>query len=153
MANSSFKIQWNPENSAPVKELLNRMEGNLDVIALALQRSIVASMLSPPPQMKKDGSGFRKNSSKSWKRAHHATGTEPPFRQTGHLVRNVGIDKPIPLIRRVGIGVGSKEKVRYGWWQEFGWRDRPTGRFHIHPFIRPSLDKLWGFFYSRMRHP
>jgi hypothetical protein len=129
-------FEWRGSNSGQVKRLVAELEKRLTVIALEYQRAVVVSFPSPPKEPDGKG-GFKKNSSKKWKRKHRSAPGGVPFVQTGHLRRSVAMDKPSPLIRRVGLGIGNKKMVNYGWWLEFG-----TRRMAPRPFMRPMLNRM-----------
>jgi hypothetical protein len=138
VAKPDVQFVWRGDQSPPVKRLYEMMEKRLDICALALERKIKTSFGNPPrePDLKR-GQGFKKNSSRAWKRAHPSKPYSPPNVQTGHLRRSIASDKPMPLIRRVGLGIGKKAMVNYGVWLEFG-----TRKMLPRPFLIPALKAL-----------
>jgi len=109
------------------------LDKRLDRVAIFIVNGIVASFGSAPPEPKRGG-GFKRNSSKAWKRAHPSRPYFPPNIQTGHLKRNIGYDTPSPLVRRIGTGIGNKQSVGYAMALEFG-----TRRMLPRPFLRPAM--------------
>ena len=81
--------------------------------------------------------GTRSGASRGQRHGNRSKPWEPPHVDTGHLRRNVDKDKPRPLVRRVGTGLGNKESVGYAWYLEFG------TRFMLpRPFVRPSFWRM-----------
>lgn len=140
MTSRQPKVIWKGIGPQTTARIMRVLKPRLDAAAVVVQESIVNSFGSPPPQPYKRKAGFRQNSTKAWKRAHHSKPGDPPYVQTGHLKRSIGWDTPegSPHIRRIGTGIGSgKEDPGYGFFLEFG-----TIFMYARPFIRPGLQRV-----------
>lgn len=134
---SKPQVIWKGIGPITTAKILKKLKPRLDAAAVLVQKTIVDSFGSPPPQPYKNKAGFRKNSSKEWKNSFHSAKGEPPFIQTGHLKRSIGWDTPegMPHIRRIGSGIGSgKTNPGYAFFLEFG-----TIFMYARPFLRPGL--------------
>lgn len=122
-------------SEARAKQAILQIYGpRLDRAAMFIIAGVKQSFGNAPPQPKKSGKGFRKNSTKRWRSTHTSAAWGPPNVVTGHLRRNVGYDSPSRLVRRIGTGVGNKQNVGYAMYLEFG-----TKRMLPRPFLRPAM--------------
>jgi len=70
-----------------------------------------------------------------------AAKNEFPAIQTRELADNMKASK---MLSRPGLGMAKLETTsQQAWWQEFGFTTKDGG-FHIHPFMRPGVDKNRG---------
>lgn len=103
-------------------KLNTHVEANMDAAALHLERSMRLIV----------------SQSSSGRGATPSAPGQPPHLDTGHLSRAISWDKPKPLARRIGTGIGKSSaeggKDGYAAWLEFG-----TGRMAARPWLRPTL--------------
>jgi len=113
----------------------DKLSQRLDKASIMLVNDVVKSFGSAPPEPDKKG-GFKKNSSKAWKRKHHSMPGEPPFVQTGHLRRSITFDAPDKLTRRVGSTLKPVEQGghSYAYHLEVG-----TSKMKARPYLRPAV--------------
>ncbi len=117
-----------------------KVKANLDSAAIMVANDVVESFGSAPMEPNKSG-GFKKNSSKAWKRGHPSAPGEPPNIQTGHLKISIGFDAPSALVRRVGSRMKpgdrdnpNSEKHTYAWYLEMG-----TAYMGARPYLMPAV--------------
>lgn len=105
-----------------------KLDAALDRAAVMVQGDIISHFPSPPREPKKSGKGFKKNSSKAWKRGHPSEPGMIPHIQTGTLKRSINWKRSGKFRRRVGTG------VKHGLWLEFG-----TRNMEPRPFLVPAI--------------
>ena len=118
-----------------MEEYKNKVAARLDTAAIMVVNDVVKSFGNPPAEP--DGKrGFKKNSSKSWKRKHHSIPGQPPFVQTGHLRRSITFDAPDKLTRRVGSTLKPEQEGghSYAYYLEVG-----TAKMQARPYLRPAV--------------
>lgn len=131
-------VKWRGDEVLAAFE--KRVAANLDRASLLVVRDVVTHFGNPPREPNKKGTGFKKNSSRIWKRAHRSTPGDPPYIQTGTLKRSIGFDRPTKLTRRVGSSLkGAKGKDgkagrSYAHMLEYG-----TTKMAARPYLRPAL--------------
>ncbi|RLA03949.1 MAG: hypothetical protein DRQ45_01845, partial [Gammaproteobacteria bacterium] len=77
-----------------------------------------------------------------------AAKNEFPAIQTRELVDNM---KASRMLSRPGLGMAKLETTsQQAWWQEFGFTTK-DGKVHMHPFMRPGVDKHMGEIKAAMR--
>lgn len=109
-----IKIKWHGPRW--MAKFMAGAERNMDAAAIALQSHIKEKIsIGQPPS---------------------APG-EPPHVLTGHLRRNIAWDRVKALVRKVGVGIGNREKIGYALWLEFG-----TSKMEARPYLRPSLYEM-----------
>lgn len=108
-------------------EVTRKLQGNLQKAAWYLAHDIRASFPPSGQSGTRSGGGDPDNPSEPG---------EIPHVQTGHLKRNVGVQKVGKGVYRVGTGVGNKESVGYALWLEFG-----TAFMAARPWLRPALKR------------
>lgn len=130
------KVAW--KGSAMLASIQKATEAGLDRAAIIVVNDVVNHFGSPPPEPDKKG-GFKKNSSKKWKRGHPSAPGDPPNIQTGALMRSIAFDKGKgPMQRRVGStfkpSVGGQGKRTYANVLEYG------GQYiEARPYLRPAV--------------
>lgn len=117
-----------------VNNVEKTLRRNLDRASIYLVNDIVKSFGNPPPEPDPSG-GYKKNSSKSWKRTHHSQPGEPPFVQTGHLRRSITWEKAGTLVRKIGSSLKPQGGLHsYAWYLEMG-----TTIMAARPYMLPAL--------------
>lgn len=114
-----------------MKQVEAQVSANLDRAAIYLVNDVVRSFGNPPKEPDSKG-GFKKNSSKSWKRGHPSSPGDPPNVQTGTLRRSITWASPSALVRYVGSSL--KGDPSYALCLEYG-----TGKMLARPYLRPAL--------------
>jgi len=110
------------------RALIKGLEPNLDAAALFYVRFIRQRF--PDSGV----SGTRSGATKAQRAANRSKPWGVPHVDTGHLRKNVDMDKPRRLTRRIGTGVGNAESVGYAMWLEFG-----TRKMLPRPWLRPGI--------------
>ncbi len=134
------KIVW--RGKQVMGEVEAQVQQNMDKAAILLQGEIVKSFGSPPPEPDFVKGGYKKNSSRSWKEAHHSAPGEPPYVQTGMLRRSIAWAAPTKLVRLVGSMLrpqGESGSHSYAWYLEYG-----TSKMAARPYLLPALRRLRG---------
>lgn len=128
-------FQWH--GKAVLQKVEAKVDRNLTKAALLVVRTVKDSFGSPPPEPRKHGGGFKRNSSKKWKRGHPSRPGMPPHIQTGTLKRSISYDAPSKCHRRIGSTLqaqGGEGTHSYAWYLEHG-----TKRMAARPYLRPAL--------------
>lgn len=119
------------------KQVMAKVEAqvaqNMDKAAIYMVNDVVTHFGNPPMEPDKN-SGFKKNSSKKWKRGHPSAPGDPPNVQTGHLRRSITWKAPAPLVRLVGSFMPGEKN--YAAALEYG---APSINLQARPYLRPSL--------------
>jgi phage gpG-like protein len=102
---------------------------NMDRAAIYMVNDVVKHFGNPPMEPDKAG-GFKKNSSKKWKRGHPSAPGDPPNVQTGDLWRSMTWMSPAPLVRLVGSSLRYAAALEYG---------APSRNLQARPYLRPAL--------------
>lgn len=126
-----------------------KVQQNMDRAAIYLQGDIVKSFGSPPPEPDNRG-GFKKNSSKKWKRRFHSAPGEPPYVQTGMLRRSITWAAPGPMTRLVGSSLqpqGGEGSHSYAYYLEYG-----TSKMKSRPYLRPALARCRAILFRIIAH-
>lgn len=118
-------VRWRGKAvSAKVKRGMGK---NILVAAEMLASDIRRSFPASGQSNTRSGGGDQKNPS-------HPGGI--PHVQTGHLKRNIGVERRGISSARVGTGIGGKDSVGYALWLEKG-----TRYMAARPFLVPALKR------------
>lgn len=106
-----------------------KVQQNMDKAAIYMVNDVVKHFGSPAPEPAKGG-GFKKNSSKAWKRGHPSASGDPPNVQSGDLWRSIHWLAPEPMVRMVGSALKYAAALEYGF---------PPRNLLARPYLRPAL--------------
>lgn len=124
---TQVQVSWARERMVR-KALFRGLERNLDAAALFyvgfIRKRFPDSGIS----------GTRSGATKAQREANRSKPWGIPHVQLGHLKKNVDMDKPRRLTRRIGTGIGNAESVGYAHWLEFG-----TRKMLPRPWLRPGI--------------
>lgn len=117
---ANVKTEWFGDEYTA--KLNTHVEGNMDAAAIHLEWSMRTEVTQ----------------ASSRKGATPSAPGQPPHVDTGHLSRAISWDKPRPLARRIGTGIGKSSgeggSQGYAVWLEFG-----TSKMAARPWLRPPL--------------